>query len=342
MLALLFSFACNEGSTASSAQAAVTSIKTGTVTAASWQPTIELTGSVEPIAMVQLGFDVPGRIDAILVERGQPVRAGQPIARLDARMAKAQYEQAKAALEGAQAQLLAGELAWARVEKLKAAGGVSDQQYTDTRAQIEAGRAGVQQAEAAVRMARTHLSNHTLTSPLHGILTNAPDNAGIMVGAGTPMFLIEDLSALQLKGLVDETASWVTAGATATVTSGSPAIPVTASASVTRVIPSLDMATRRIPVELQIISPPSALKAHSFARALITGTTPLPAFTIPKNALVARPEFSVFVVATPDAPPSRVPVSVLDSSGTDTILVAGALSDGALVVLDPAYSYGIE
>lgn len=344
MVLLMLLLGCSEGAAPQAAQAASAgAIKTAAVKTVSWQPVTEITGSVEPVAMVQLGFDVPGRVESLLVKRGDKVRKGQAVARLDSRIARAQYEQAKAALEGAKAQLAGAELAWARVEKLKQAGGLSDQQYTDTRAQIEAARAGIEQAEAGVRMASTHLGNHTLKSPIDGILTNGPDNAGIMVGAGTPLFLIEDLSALQIKGLVDESNSWVAPGAKATVTAGNPAAPITAEATVVRVIPSLDMATRRIPVELELTSPPEALRAHTFARATLSGTQPVPAFSVPANAIVARPEFSVFVVTTPESAPTRVPVTVLKKDEqAGEVLVAGNLTEGALVVLDPAYSYGAE
>ena len=127
MLALLVLFSCKQPLDAKSAEAAAATVQTAPVEAADWLPTVELTGSIEPVAMVQLGFDVPGRIEALLVHRGQAVRAGEAIARLDSRMADAQLAQATAALTGAKAQLAAAEQSLARVEQLKAAGGVSDQ-----------------------------------------------------------------------------------------------------------------------------------------------------------------------------------------------------------------------
>jgi hypothetical protein len=64
-------------------------------------------------------------------------------------------------------------------------------------------------------------------------------------------------------------------------------------------------------------------------------------WSIPTGALVARPDFSVFTVSSPEAAPVRVPVAVLERA-EKTILVSGNLTAGTLVVVDPAYSYGIE
>ena len=67
--------------------------------------TISATGNIEPHAQVALGFDLGGRVTEVLVEVGDKVRAGDPLARLDDQILLLQVEQAEAALEGARAQL---------------------------------------------------------------------------------------------------------------------------------------------------------------------------------------------------------------------------------------------
>lgn len=109
---------------------------------------------------------------------------------------------------------------------------------------------------------------------------------------------------------------------------------------VVRVIPSLDPQTRRIPIEVLVPADPS-LTAHAFARARITSPTPVSAWKLPRAAVVARPDFSVFVVTGPTATPSRVVVEVLEESGDD-VIVRGALTDGALLVLNPPSTLGTK
>ena len=300
------------------------------------RPEVELTGTLSPVASVQLGFDVPGRVEKLLVERGERVRKGQRLARLDPAMARAQLAQAEAAVEGARAQLVAGEASLARLEKLKGAGGVSEQQWADAQAAVAAGRAGVAQAEAARDLAATHLDNHDLVSPIGGILSNGPDNAGMMVGAGTPLFVVEDLSALHVKATAPESAGWLAEGQGASVlVPGGAAVP----AVVRRVIPSLDPQTRRIPVEIRVDDPPATLRANAFARVRVRGAADIDAFEVPSAAVVARPDFCVFVDG-PDGP-RRVGVQLIERRG-DVAVVTGDLGDGARVRVDPPRDLGVD
>ena len=311
------------------AVAAPTPLRSAAVKPVRHRPSIELTGSLTAIATVQLGFDVPGRIESLVAKRGQRVKKGGVVARLDDSMAKAQAAQAEAAVTGAKAQLAAGEAALGRLRALKDAGGISEQQWDDAEAAVAAGRAGVQQAEAALRLARTHVANHVLKAPITGLVSNGPDNAGMMVGAGTPLFLIEDVRSLQLKATAPESAAWIAEGqeAQVLVPGGEPV-----SAKVVRVIPSLDMATRRVPVEVLVEDPPATLRANAFARVRVLGAAEVDAFEVPAAALVARPDFCVYVREGDRS--RRVSVEVLAREGA-TAIVRGDVPATAEVVLDP-------
>ena len=344
-LLLLLSLGCSpEPGLAQPAEAAAAvplptaSLRTAVVEAVSWRPSAELTGSLEPVAAVQLGFDVPGRLAAILVARGQSVRKGEPMARLESAVSAAQLAQAEAAQAGAAAQLAGGESTFARMKALKAVGGISDQQYSEAEASVLAGRAGVQQADAAVRMARTHLGFHTLVAPIDGVVTNGPDNAGILVGAGNPLFVIEDLSALQVKLTAPESADWIRPDLAVLVLPGTPGASGGVPAVVSRVIPALDPATRRIPVEIRIDAPPPSLRSHAFARVKIEAGEDAPAVAVPVGALVARPEFCVFV--QDGVTPKKVAVEVLRRDPDRVIVHAVGLDAGMTVVVDPPNGLG--
>jgi RND family efflux transporter MFP subunit len=334
MLLLSLLMACAETPPTAAQAAPTAELRTEAVVSAAWRAEEEIAGSLEPIASVQLGFSVPGRMEALLVKRGEPVKAGQALARLDSRIASAQLAQAKAALSGAEAQLAAGEAGLKRLKALHEGGGVSDQQLQDVEAGVAAGRAGVEQAEAAVRLASANYSYHTLTAPIDGVITMGPDNAGTVIGAGMPLFVIEDLSALQLKGSASESSVWLTPGLTGTVSVG---FGVEAPATVVRVLPSLDMATRRLPVELRVDAPPEGMRAHAFARAQVTAGEDQLVWSVPEEAVVARPDFCVWRATEGQA--ERVPVTVVKREGGRALLL-GALKEGDQVVLDPPADLG--
>ncbi|MSP55797.1 MAG: efflux RND transporter periplasmic adaptor subunit [Myxococcales bacterium] len=326
---------------ASKAEAAPLRLRYGLAEAARHRPQTEITGSLDPVQSVHLGFDVPGRVERLLVNRGDIVSKGQAIAVLDSRIAVAQADQAAAAVAGAEAQLAAGEAGFDRARRLNEAGAISEQDWSAAQASVLAGRAGVQQARAALAMARANLEHQTLKAPFAGVIQDGPDNAGIMTGGGTPLFLLDDISSLQLKGTAPEdTAGWLHEGLNAVVYSATPGVAVGVPASVLRVLPSLDLATRRLPVEIRVEAPPGTLKAHGFARVVIDGGTDIDAWTVPRAALVARPDFCVFVAGDGvDGAPKRVPVTVL-MERDDSIVVSGELTAGAQVVLDPPHTLG--
>jgi RND family efflux transporter MFP subunit len=316
----------------------VVALRTAPVEAATWRAEVEITGTLEPIASVQLGFDVPGRVESLRVSRGGFLRKGDALATLDSRMAEAQLAQAEAGVTAARAQADAAEASWQRIGKLGDA--VSPQQRSDAEAGVAGARAQLEQASAALRLAKTNLAWHTLRSPIDGIVTMGPDNAGILVGAGSPLFVVEDLSALRLKGAAgEEHATWLRDGLVARVFPGTPGATTAIPAVVERVVPSLDPATRRLPIEVRIDSPPPELRAHGFARAVIATEVDQEAWSVPRGAVVARPDFAVLVVSTPDAPPRKVPVEVLGEE-TDRSIVRGALQAGDTVVVDPPHGYG--
>ena len=338
-VALVLVSACTREAAATKADAALAEVHTAQVTTGAYTPETSLDGSLDPVASVQLGFDVPGRIEKLLVKRGDVVSKGRVLATLDDGMARAQAAQADAAVSGAEAQLAAGEAGWAKAQQLHTAGGMSDQQFKDAEAGILSGRAGVEQAKAAQLLAHTHLANHALKAPISGTISNCPDNAGMMVGAGTPLFLLEDLSTLQLKGSVGEEAGWVAAGMMAEVKPGTPGSTETAQATVVRVLSALDPMTRRLPVELSLSPTSSAFRAHGYARATIRASQAVDALSVPSAAVVARPDLSVVVQR--GATYVRVPVRVLQELG-ETTLIAGELTAGEAIVLYPASGLGGE
>jgi RND family efflux transporter MFP subunit len=327
---------CGGGAASSDAKAMVAPVQTGAVTSATWRPTVELTGSLDPVAAVQLGFDVPGRIEAVLVSRGDRVERGQALARLDDTVAQAQLQQSQGARSAAEAQAEAARIGLGRLQQL--GDGASAQRLTEIEAQVKGAEGQLAQATAAVSLTQAQLRFHTLKAPIDGVVTTGPDNPGALTGAGSPLFTIEDVSGLRLKGTVPEEHAWVADGAEVVLYPGVPGVTEGVPGRVERVLPSLDASNRRLPVEIRVDDPPASLKAHGFVRARLTGTTDQPVWSVPPGTVVARPEFAVFLLDDPTKP-VKVPVVLLEES-SERVLVQGALHEGAKVVVNPPRGYG--
>ena len=66
---------------------------------------VSTTGKIQPAARVGLAFETPGRVAEVLVEEGDRVKAGDPLAQLTTDELELQVEQSKSALSAAESQL---------------------------------------------------------------------------------------------------------------------------------------------------------------------------------------------------------------------------------------------
>ncbi len=327
--------ACDSDDLEPQTQAVPRVVRTDAVELAKFRPRTEITGSAEPVASVKLGFELGGRLQEVAVRRGDEVSKGQRLARLDTAVSAAQHNQAKAALAAARAKEAAARDAVERLEQMSDT--VSAQQLAQMKLELEAAVARVAQASAAVDMSGASLDKHWLRSPISGVVMDAPDNPGTMVAAGTPLFLIENISALRVRGTAPETDHWLAPSQPALIRAGTGGDQVTGVVEL--VLPALDPATRRIPVEVRVDEPPAWLRAHAFVRAEVSALEEIDVFAVPRRALVARPEFAVLVMSGEGGAPERVGVTVLDDR-SELVRVLGDLEEGDEVALDPPQDFG--
>lgn len=186
---------------------------------------VTATGTIEPINKVDVGVEVSGTIEKVLVDFNDHVKAGQVLAELDTSKLGAQVLQAKAALDSARAKVLRAradiKLAESKLAQLEKArkltgGKVPSQQDIDAgeaalevaRADEASANADVARAEADLAFNETNLSKAIIRSPIDGIVLSRHVETGQTVAASlqTPvMFTIaEDLTRMELHVDVDE------------------------------------------------------------------------------------------------------------------------------------------
>jgi len=110
---------------------------------------LEASGTVEAQELSEVAAQASGlRIERILVEEGDRVRAGQLLARLDAAQRQAQLEQAQASVAQAQG----------RLSELQA--GTRPEQLAQARASVENARAALDSARAALKRVRQQVKRN--------------------------------------------------------------------------------------------------------------------------------------------------------------------------------------
>lgn len=164
------------------------------------------TGTVHARIESALGFRVPGKIAARLVNSGERVRAGQPLLRLDAAdlgLAAAAASSRVRAAEADASRTVADE---ARLRPLVASGAVSSSAYDGARAARDAAAANLAAARAAAANAANERGYATLVADADGVVTEVLADAGQVVAAGTPVLRLARAGAREAQVSVPETA----------------------------------------------------------------------------------------------------------------------------------------
>lgn len=189
-------------------EAQATGYRTDVITRGNLEVTVSSTGVLSAVRTVDVGSQVSGILESVLVDFNDQVTAGQTLATLDSSLfeaavqdAEAGYERAKALYKKAQAELKRG-------QELHKKGYLSESELLVLETDVETNRASVRSAEATLFRARTNLSYAVITSPIDGTVIERAVDAGQTIASSyqTPkLFIIaEDLKNMQIEVDVDE------------------------------------------------------------------------------------------------------------------------------------------
>ena len=143
-----------------------------------------LPGRTSPYAVSDVRPQVNGIIQARLFQEGSNVRAGQVLYQIDPATYRAAYDQAKAQLASAQANLATAKVKSERYGDLAKINGVSRQEADDAKAAYLQAAAAVQQNQAAVQSTRINLDYTAVKAPISGRVGVSAYTKGALVTAG--------------------------------------------------------------------------------------------------------------------------------------------------------------
>ncbi len=118
----------------------------------SQNPARSFVGIIRPRIETDMGFRVPGKVAKRLVEVGQTVDVGQPLATLDEVDLKLQAEQAEAEFRAATGVLAQAAAAETRSKDLRVKGWNTDAQLDQAKASADEARARLNRAERSVEL----------------------------------------------------------------------------------------------------------------------------------------------------------------------------------------------
>ncbi|MFB0610803.1 efflux RND transporter periplasmic adaptor subunit [Aurantiacibacter poecillastricola] len=187
--------------------------------------TVTATGNLRPTNQVEVGSEVSGRIDDVLVDVNDIVSRGQVLARINTDVIQDQIQQGEANRNAARAAVAQAEATLqadtAQLERLREVRRLSDGRVP-SQAEMEQAEAAVRRGQAAVASARANVSSAqaqlssaqtnrdraVIRSPVSGVVLARQVEPGQTVAASfntpTLFVLAEDLGTMQLRVSIDE------------------------------------------------------------------------------------------------------------------------------------------
>ena len=168
----------------------VRAVKLVTVGEGAIETAQEYSGDVRAKVESRLGFRVAGKITKREVELGQHVKAGQVLARLDARDYQLSADAARAQLSSATTQRDLADANARRFRTLRAQNFISAAEMERYEANLKAAQASLDQAKAQLS-SQSNQENYTqLLADADGVVTSVDAEPGQVVSAGTPVVRI--------------------------------------------------------------------------------------------------------------------------------------------------------
>ncbi len=140
-------------------------------------------GSVMPVASVTVRARIDGQLERLEFAEGQDVKAGQVLARIDARTFQATVQQAEAQKARDEAQLANARADLARYGQLIKEDATSQQTLDTQKALVNQLQATVRNDEASLNAAKVQLSFTTISAPISGRIGARLVDAGNIVHA---------------------------------------------------------------------------------------------------------------------------------------------------------------
>ena len=274
---------------------------------------LRLPGVVEPNAYKQVVVTpiVSGRVTRVLVELGQSVRRGQPMAEIfspDLAEAETRFVSARAELDAHERELQ-------RTEKLVEIGAASRQELEMLHAAHTAKLTAVDSARSRLELLGLSASSinglgpgkdlsavTTVPAPIAGVVTERAANAGLNVDTAAKLFTVVDLSTVWVVADVyEKDLSHVRVGTPATVTTRS--FPDLAfNGRVSYIDPQVQPETRTAKVRVEVPNPKQELRLGMFADVSIETGGQTSTTRMPRGAVQRVGDRTVVYVADPQQP----------------------------------------
>lgn len=210
-------------------------------------------GRINAAQVADLGFQVNGEIESVLVEVGDRVEKDQALARLDPERLELRRKELEAARAEASASLIRSEALLRRTRDLLNNEYVTQQDLDNATAERDGLRARVRQLDQSIENANVNLGDATLKAPFRGVIVGRYLDAGATVSAGQPVVRLNEKAGVEaLIGVPARFARNIVIGDSFEITSKD----LASSARVLGIGDEVELATQTVAIRLQILDDP--------------------------------------------------------------------------------------
>ncbi|MFT7337998.1 MAG: membrane fusion protein (multidrug efflux system) [Marinobacter maritimus] len=237
----------------------------------SWTPSIKAVGSIKAINGIEVANEVPGVIESINFESGDIVKQGDILIRLNTAIDEA-------AVRTRRAEAHLAEQEFKRISDLLPRRAVSQSQYDESKANFDAARARVNEADA-------QLSKKVIRAPFDGTLGIRMVDQGEYIATGTPIVEINMLNPIYVDyTLSEKNLQAVDRGYSVVATVA--AVPDQEfKGQVSAINTSVNPETRTVRIRATLDNPENLLRPGMFATILTKQPEDNEVVTIPRTAI---------------------------------------------------------
>lgn len=291
------------------------------------------TGLVQFERKIRLSPEVPGRVIRRAVDRGDTVRKGDVLLRLDDSRIALEAERAQVAREAAEHQAAFAAAELGRAESLGEA--LSPQALDQARHADEMARHGLAQARIAERTAERALADTRVRAPFSGVIADRYADVGDTVAPGVPLFVLVSVDPVLVRvGVAAAEAARLDAGTRARIVFADLG-GATGAGELVTVGQVPDPMTGTYPADFRVPNPSGALREGMVARVL-PEVSEEPVVQVPRQALVEHEGGPAVFVVGGDLAHIR-PVR-LGRQGPDRAEVVSGLEPGEEVVIEGQFA----
>src|SRR6202163_3392769 len=294
-------------------------------------PERSFVGTIKPRIETDMGFRVPGKVAKRLVEVGQTVDVGEPLATLDEVDLKLQAEQAVAEFTAATGVLAQAGAAEQRAKDLRVKGWTTDAQLDTSKAAADEARARLNRAERSVELTQNSLSYATLVADTRGVVTATLIDAGQVVASGQTAIRVARFAEKEAVVSIPETLVGRAKDGIASVTLWSEP-DKKYLAKLREIAPAADPATRTYLAQFSL--PEAGDKVSLGMTATLTLSDPATerVARLPLSALFSEGGDPSFYTVDDSGSVTLKPVQV-KAYESDDVLIRGGVDEGARIVV---------